>query len=140
MTYPYISGGEIPPPPPPPSQHEAMEYMYRVTREEGRGFQTTALVCGIVGSTLGLVPLFFLFSWVLGLVAFVMGLIAWSRRRDADLPHAMAKWGFALGILSFVLGCIGYVIVSNAFTDLDRDFDCMDRAVTAEQVDACVEP
>jgi hypothetical protein len=138
MTYPNIYGGETPPPPGPPQypQHG----VWAVPPEVGRGFQISSLICGIVGVVLGLIPLFFLFSWVLGILALVMGFIAWKRREQFNFKTTMAKWGVVLGAVSFVLGCIGFVIVSNAFDRVDEGFECLDRATTAEEMDACNEP
>jgi len=92
---------------------------------------------------MGLIPLLFVFSLSAGLVAFILGLIAWYRRRHWEykdyrkLKSGMATAGTILGALAMVLGIIGIVIVTTAFDDLDKDLQCIDDAHTAEEIDAC---
>lgn len=81
-----------------------------VARE--RGTATGAFVCGIIGTVLGMIPLLFLFAWVLGLIALVLGISAWRRTPRPRLARAATM----LGAAALVLGVCGVVIVNNAFS------------------------
>ncbi|HET8617773.1 MAG TPA: hypothetical protein VFM27_02380 [Acidimicrobiales bacterium] len=72
---------------------------------------------------IGLVAILGLFSIALGLVAIVLGFIAWGQRGKVRAKRTMAAWGIGLGTLSLVLGIVGVVIVNEAFEDLDRELD-----------------
>jgi hypothetical protein len=84
-----------------------------------------ALVCGIVGAVLGLIPLLYILALALGITALVLGLIA--RRRVSREPtigrKTMATWGAALGAVAIALGVIGAVIVEDAVDDIDQAFE-----------------
>lgn len=89
------------------------------------GLAVAALVCGIVGAFMGLIPLLALFAIVLGVLAIIFGGIGITPR---GARRVMAGFGLALGILSLTLGIIGAVVVNDAVNDLDRDL----KALTTE--------
>jgi hypothetical protein len=93
----------------------------------GNGLAIAALVTGLVGLAVGLIPILFFVAWAAGITAFVLGLIA--RRRATREPEVgrkkMATWGTALGVLSIAIGIAGYAIVNDAFTDLDNELDSL---------------
>jgi hypothetical protein len=96
------------------------------------GFGTTALVLGIVGAALGLVPLLGLIAIVLGLLALVFGLLGWSNtHRQLATNKGMAVSGTILGAVALALGIWGMVIVSQAVDDLDRDLDELERELSS---------
>lgn len=101
----------------------------------GRGVTIAAMVCGIVGLAIGLVPLFGLFALTLGLVAVVLGVIGWRTGRRVGRRQGRA--GIILGVLAVILGIVGMVIVSNAFDRFGNSVDCLADAHTAAQVNAC---
>lgn len=107
--------------------------------KSGNGMAVAALVCGIVGLVLALIPILFFVGWGLGITAFVLGLV--SRRRASRDPKigrkAMATWGVALGVLSFLMGCVGYAILDDAFNDLDEDLSCIEKADNQKELDEC---
>lgn len=102
------------------------------------GMQTAAMVCGIVGSVIALVPILGLIGLALGLVAFVLGAIAWKRR--AGHPRGVAAAGIILGAVAILLGIVGLVIVNNAIDDLDRDINEINESITTVEGGASTKP
>ena len=88
----------------------------------GNGLAVTALVCGIVGAVVGLIPILAIPALALGLVAFVLGIL--GRRKAKKDPRAGRKGaataGIILGVIAIALGIAGLVIVNDAVNDLDR--------------------
>ena len=83
-----------------------------------------ALVLGIVGSVLGLVPLTGFIALICGILALVFGFVGYNKAKNAGLPHkTMAVWGVVLGGLSFILGIVGLTIVADVVNDLDRQLN-----------------
>ena len=91
----------------------------------GNGMAVAALVCGIIGAVIGLVPILFVGAFVLGVLALVFGLVGRGRakREPAVGRKTMATWGAALGVVAVILGFVGVAIVDDASEDLDRDLD-----------------
>jgi hypothetical protein len=119
-----------PPPPPPPPPWRQPQYpsvVQPTTEEPARGLAIAALVCGIVGVVVGLIPILFVATLALGLVALVLGGIAWTIRRRAHVKRGVAIAGTILGVLALTLGIVGVVIVNNAFNDLGNDLDQIDQ-------------
>ena len=76
------------------------------------GFAITALVCGIVGIVLGVLPFTFFVAWILGIVAIVFGVLA-RKRFDAEPAigrKGMATAGLILGILTIVACAIWLIL------------------------------
>ena len=96
-----------------------------------------ALVCGIIGVVVGLIPLFFFISLPLGIIAVVLGVMAYRRAKRVGVKQGRA--GVILGSIAIVLGIVGILIVSDAFEDLDDDLSCLDEADTPAEIDACNE-
>jgi len=108
-------------PPPPPALYLVGPPVYRPI-EPGRGLSIAALVCGIVGTVFGLVPITYLIALACGLTAVVLGAIAWrARKGQAHLRRTMAAWGIALGVVALVFGVAGAVIVADAVNEFDRE-------------------
>ena len=91
----------LPPPPPPP--------VLTVPRATATG----AFVCGVVGSVIGLIPIFGLFAIPLGIIAVVLGFLGWRERKR------LARVAMVLGLVSIGLGITGFVIVQNTIDDID---------------------
>jgi len=82
------------------------------------GFAVTALVCGIVGMVLGVLPFTFFVAWILGIIAIVFGVLA-RKRFDSEPAigrKGMATAGMILGILTIV-ACAIWVILFIAVID-----------------------
>jgi len=98
------------------SEEQKVVYVER----PGNGMAVAALVCGIVGAVLGVIPILFVAAWGLGAVAVALGIV--GRRRAKRVAGAgrggMALAGTLLGVLALVLGGVGVAIVDDAFDDL----------------------
>lgn len=92
---------------------------------------TAALVCGIVGVVLGLIPLLFIAAWILGLIALVLGVIGWRERRR------LARAATVLGVVAIALGFVGIVVLSSAVDELDKSIDCISGAETTSEMAEC---
>ena len=104
------------PPPPPPY------YYPPEVRKPHQGQAVTALVCGIVGSVFGLIPILSLISFPAGVIAVVFGLIARKR--------AMGKWGVALGVLALVLAVISFVIIQRLLNGFAHCTDAVSNDIS----------
>jgi len=74
-------------------------------------------VLGILGVLAGLIPILFFVSFPLGVLALVLGLIAYGRGKRAGARQGRA--GSWLGGVAIALSIVGVAIVANAFDDLD---------------------
>lgn len=101
-------------PPPPP-------FYPPPTEEPATGLSIASLVCGIVGIVAGLIPLLFIGTLSLALVAIVLGFIAWARRGRVRASVVIPVCGIVLGTLAMMLGFWGLVIVMDGLEELDRD-------------------
>jgi hypothetical protein len=83
------------------------------------GFGITALVAGLVGICISLIPLFGLGAIIAGIIAVIFGLLGFDRaRRGIATNTKMAITGTIAGLVAGALGICGLVIVDNAFSDL----------------------
>jgi hypothetical protein len=80
---------------------------------------TGALVVGIVGVVMGIIPLLAIPAIICGLIALVLGISGWRGRRK------LARAATVLGVVAIGLGIVGFVIVDDAIDDLDRELDCI---------------
>lgn len=82
-----------------------------------------ALVCGLCGIVVGVIPLFFLGGWLLGVLAWVFGVV--GRRRAKANParggKGMATWGIVLGVAAIIFGFIGLAVLGDAFDEINQD-------------------
>lgn len=113
---------QLPPPPPPP-----------VCVGVKRPVATGAFVCGVTGAVLGLIPILFLAAWILGIIALVLGVIAWRQRKR------LARAATILGVCAVALGFVGIAIVDGVLNDADEYFECVDNSQSFDQMDACDE-
>ena len=92
--------------------------------ESRNGFGITALVLGIIGLVLGIIPILGIPAIILGLVGLVFGGLGLGRvRRGVATNKAMSWTGVVLSTLALTLGIIGCVIVTNAANQLSHDLD-----------------
>jgi hypothetical protein len=83
------------------------------------GFGITALVVGLIGICLGLIPLFGLGAIIAAIIAVVFGLLGFDRaRRGVATNKKTSLAGTIAGLIASVLGIWGLVIVDNAVSDL----------------------
>jgi len=136
-TPPRFTEGSYPPPAPGRGWPEYPQQHYAPQPQVGAGLQVTAIVAGIFGVIFGLIPLTFFLAWAFGIVALVVGIMAY--RRAKAVGHKQGRAGIVIGAIAIVLGIIGVVIVSDAFDDLDEDLTCIDEADTPAEIEACNE-
>jgi hypothetical protein len=110
---------------PPPGVSRARDDMRApapVGVRRGNGMAVAALVLGIVGVLSGLIPLLFFFAIVLGVLAFVFGLVGRSaaKREPGRSGRGPAIAGAILGVVACALGVVGIVIVAGVFSSVDR--------------------
>jgi MFS-type transporter involved in bile tolerance (Atg22 family) len=94
------------PPPPPVSQSQT-------TRT---GLSTAALVMGVVGSCIGLIPILGILALPLGILAIIFGIVGIRRRAKEGFAIA----GLVTGLLALVLSIAGIAVVDNAVHHLNR--------------------
>lgn len=103
-----------------------------IEREPSNGLAIAALVCGIVGVVLGILPWTFWAAWVLGVLAIVFGAIG---RRKADREPAsgrrsMATAGLILGIVAIVFGIIGLIVLMSFFNDVGSSLNELESCLS----------
>jgi hypothetical protein len=102
-----------------------------IVERTGNGLAVAALVLGIVGVFLGIVPILFFLSLPCGILALVFGVVG---RRKAQVDErrggkGMAVAGVILGCLTVVLGIAGIVIVDDAVNDLEDELNELDAEI-----------
>ncbi len=105
-------------PPQAPSGPQAPASVIYVQPVPSNGQAVGALVCGIVGVVVGLIPLLAVPALALGVVAVVLGGVAWRKALRGEPRKGMAITGTLLGGLAIVLSIVGFIIVNNAFKNL----------------------
>jgi hypothetical protein len=101
------------------------------------GFGITALVVGLIGICIGLIPLFGLGAIIAGIVALVFGLLGFGRvRRGLATNKKMSLSGTIAGLIAGALGIWGLVIVDNAVSDLGNSLKGAEPSVAAPAVAA----
>lgn len=71
------------------------------------GLGIGAMVVGILGVLVGLIPVLFVFSLILGAVALLMGLGGRRESKRYSSGHGMAIAGIVLGLVALGLGLFG---------------------------------
>ena len=88
-----------------------------------RGMAISALVCGITGTVVGLIPILAVPALALGVVVLVLGLLAVRKQKQARVSRGMARAGWLLGLVAVVLAIIGFAVVTSAVNELERDLN-----------------
>jgi hypothetical protein len=88
------------------------------------GLGIAALCCGLVGLLIGLVPLMFLASGTLGILAIVFAVIGMRRARRGEASNRfMAIVALGTGIGASILAITGVVIVFSGLNTLSHDLN-----------------
>jgi hypothetical protein len=96
------------------------------------GLGIAALCCGLVGMLIGLVPLMFLASGALGIVAIVFAIIAMRRAQRGEASNrSMAIVALGTGIGASILAVTGIVIVFSGLNTLSHDLSNTASSTTA---------
>lgn len=121
----------------PPDPGQGAPQYYQQPPQPRNGFGITALVVGLIGICLGLIPILGLGAVISGIVAVVFGLLGFSRaRRGVATNKKMALFGTIAGLIAGALGIWGMVIVNNAFTDLGNSLHGAAPSVAAPTASA----
>ena len=94
------------------------EHTTRIVQVESNGFGTAAMVCGIVGLVLSIIPILGLVSWALAPLAIIFGFIGLSKK---GMPRGQAIAGVATGSVAMVI-CLLWLalMVASAASHKDR--------------------
>lgn len=96
------------------------------------GLGIAALCCGLVGLLMGLVPLLFLASGTLGIVAIVFAIIAMGRARRREASNrGMSIVALGAGIGASILAVTGIVIVFSGLNTLGHNLHTVASSTTA---------
>ncbi|NNF87976.1 MAG: DUF4190 domain-containing protein [Acidimicrobiia bacterium] len=89
------------------------------------GMATASFVLAVIGAVLGIVPILALFALILGVLAVIFGFAGRKRIKKGETTEGkgMAKSGIIIGFIAIVLAIIGFAIVSDAFSDLERELE-----------------
>jgi hypothetical protein len=112
-------------------------YMGTVPMRNGLGI--AALCCGVAGILLGQVPLLFLGSGSLGILAIVFGSIGIRRamRREAS-NRAMAVTGLVTGVIACALAIWGVSIIMSGLNTVGGELDHLDHGTPTAQTQHAV--
>lgn len=115
-----------PAPPSQPSPQQPAPPPYQVV--PGNGPATAAMVLGIVGVVLAMIPILGLFALPLGVLAIVFGAVG-LRKHGKETPKGKgaAITGLVLGVLCFALAIFGMTVVNDAMNEVDGAFEQLDR-------------
>jgi membrane-bound ClpP family serine protease len=86
------------------------------------GLGIAALVCGIIGVLVGLIPLMFLGAGALAILGIVFGIIGIRRAKRGEATNrGMAITGLVTGVIAACLAIYGVVVVVSATDKLSSD-------------------
>ena len=95
---------------PPPSPPEPVAY-----QAPRNGVGTTALILGIIGVLVGIIPLFFWVAGILGVIGLVLGFVGRGRFERSEATNGtMALWGIITSLAALVLSGVGLLILVGA--------------------------
>jgi hypothetical protein len=96
------------------------------------GLGIAALCCGLVGMLIGVVPIMFLASGALGILAIVFAVIAVRRARRGEASNrGMAIVALGTGVGASILAITGIVIVFSGLNTLSHDLGNAASSTTA---------
>jgi hypothetical protein len=97
---------------------------YRAAAPMRNGLGVAALACGLAGILLGQVPLLFLGSGALGVLAIVFGIIGIRRTMHGTASNrAMAVTGLVAGVVAVALATWGVVIIMSGLNTVGGELD-----------------
>jgi hypothetical protein len=101
---------------------------YTVAAPMHNGLGIAALCCGIAGILLGQVPLLFLGSGALGVLAIVFGIIGIRRALHREASNrAMAVTGVVTGVIALALAIWGVSIIVSGMNTVSGELDNLDH-------------
>jgi hypothetical protein len=113
-------------------RQDAPHYLPYPYVQPRNGLGTAALVLGIIGAVVFLVPFL---AWILGVLSLIFGCIGMSRvNRNIATNGGAAVAGIVLGVVSLVLGTVAFAAY---YESADSYSDCVDRADTYRELSYC---
>jgi Septum formation/Domain of unknown function (DUF4190) len=110
---------DFPPPPPPGSPYQPYPVVQQAPRN---GLGIAALVLGIIGVVVGIIPFFFWLAVILGVIGLIFGFIGRGRAKRGEATNGtMALWGIITSAVAIVLSIVGLVILVGVFEDLGQE-------------------
>lgn len=107
---------DFPPPPPPGSPYQPYPVVQQAPRN---GLGIAALVLGIIGVVVGIIPFFFWLAVILGVIGLILGFIGRSRANRGEATNGtMALWGIITSAVAVLLSIVGLVILLGVFAEL----------------------
>ena len=98
------------------------------------GLGVAALACGLAGILLGQIPLLFLGSGALGILAIVFGIIGIRRTARGEASNqAMTIAGLLAGVLAFALAIWGVVIIVSGLNTVGGELDHLNHGTPSAQ-------
>jgi hypothetical protein len=86
------------------------------------GFGIAALVLGLIGVVVGIIPFLFWLAVILGVIGLIFGFIGRGRANRGEATNGtMALWGIITSAIAVVLSIVGLVILVGAFEELEED-------------------
>lgn len=122
----------------PPMQMQPTQVVYVETPRPSKGMAVASITLGIVGACIGMIPLFGLFAFPMGILAVIFGLIGVRKaKRNGGGGKGLARAGWIMGLVAITLGVVGMQIVSGAIDDLDDGFNDIDLCYSQNDQAAC---
>ena len=110
---------DFPPPPPPDSPYQPYPVVQQAARN---GLGIAALVLGIIGVVVGIIPFFFWLAVILGVIGLIFGFIGRGRAKGGEATNGtMALWGIITSAVAVVLSIVGLVILLGVVADLGEE-------------------
>lgn len=87
----------------------------------GNRIATAGMVCAIVGSLFGTIPILFVYTLILGFLGISFGITGGRRikRGETQRGKLMARTAIIVGVVAVVLGFVGAAMVNDALEDPD---------------------
>jgi hypothetical protein len=100
----------------------APAYPVAVQQAPRNGLGIAALILGIVGVVVGIIPFFFWVAGILGVIGLILGFVGRGRAKRGEATNGtMALWGIITSAVAVVVSIVGLVILI-AWADLSAEF------------------
>jgi Protein of unknown function (DUF2510)/Septum formation len=104
------------------------------------GLGIAALVLGIIGVVVGIIPFFFWLAVILGVIGLIFGFIGRGRANRGEATNGtMALWGIITSAVAVVLSIVGLVILVGAFEEVEEDLSTSTEPSAAATSDPALE-
>ena len=109
-------------------------YQAAVLQAPRNGLGIAALILGIIGVVIGIIPFFFWVAGILGVIGLILGFVGRGRAKRGEATNGtMALWGIITSAVAVVVSIVGLVILLIAVADLDQSVESEDTASPAAE-------